>query len=245
MQPSQQTNLGATASPAGVPSASATTQVKPGMPQQQQQQPLQQQQGQMQAMQGAGGAGGVTRGAQSQQQLGRAGAMGGAGGGAPSSYESSMILAPFVDPFSSIFGGTGIGNELGLFPRELGGQLLSRMQMPSLPQLKLDIKESESQYEILGDVPGVSKDQVSVEVDPDNNLHLRTEAKKEHREEGERGGWTFLRQERSETSASRVIRLPSNVDTSAIEARVDNGILRVVVPKLRPQAESRRKINVA
>jgi HSP20 family protein len=154
----------------------------------------------------------------------------------------TMIQPFFSDPFFNSF-----GSELGLgfpaFPGRELGQLMQRM--PQLPSLKLDVRENERSYEITADVPGVNKENVNVEVDADNNLHIKTEGKKEHREEGEREGWKYLRQERSESSASRVLKLPNNCDASSIEAKVDNGILKVVVPKLRPQAETRRRINVA
>lgn len=151
----------------------------------------------------------------------------------------SMLTPFFNDPFLSTFG-SDFG--FGLIPREMG-QMVQRM--PALPSLKLDVRENERSYEITADVPGVNKENVNVEVDADNNLHITTEGKKEHREEGEREGWKYVRQERSSSSASRVIKLPNNVDGSSISARVDNGLLKVMVPKLSSQPSTRRKIEIA
>jgi len=82
-------------------------------------------------------------------------------------------------------------------------------------------------------------------VDPDNVLHITT-AKRDMREDrGEEGGWRYHRQERYAASSSRSVQLPRNVDASGISARVDNGVLRVLIPKLREQASSRKRITVA
>jgi HSP20 family protein len=89
------------------------------------------------------------------------------------------------------------------------------------------------------------RDQVELEVDPDNVLHITT-AKRDTREDrGEEGGWRYHRQERYAASSSRSVQLPRNVDASGISARVDNGVLRVLIPKLREQASSRKRITVA
>ncbi len=84
-----------------------------------------------------------------------------------------------------------------------------------------------------------------MELDPDRVLRISTAHKTEHKEEGERAGWRFHRQERSSASASRALQLPENVDVTGVTANVDNGVLKVVVPKLASQAATTRRIPVA
>lgn len=76
-------------------------------------------------------------------------------------------------------------------------------------------------------LPGLSKEQVAVEV-KDNFLRVRFTGEKPV-EEGK-----FLRKEFNFNGFERKFRLPENADTAAIEARFEAGILRLAVPDRKP-----------
>ena len=48
----------------------------------------------------------------------------------------------------------------------------------------------------------------------------------------DRDGWTFHREERSSEQRTRTVRLPPSVDKARLSAKVEDGVLRVTLPKL-------------
>ena len=108
----------------------------------------------------------------------------------------------------------------------------------SFSPLQVDIKESDTAFEIAADVPGVPKESIKVEMGANNTLHISADSSKASSEEGDRDGWKFHREERSSSHSSRAVRLPPSVDTKSISAKVDNGVLRVTMPKLAPLPEA-------
>lgn len=100
-----------------------------------------------------------------------------------------------------------------------------------------DIAESESHYLVRMDLPGVSEDDISVELDG-NVLTISGERKSQH--EARQGG--YYRYERSSGSFRRSIRVPEGVDADAIEANFDRGVLEVSVPK--PEQVKPRKVAI-
>jgi HSP20 family protein len=93
--------------------------------------------------------------------------------------------------------------------------------------IHLDIKETEKEFQILADLPGVTKEQTKLEV-KDHVLTISYERKFEEKTERE----TYHRVERFQGTASRSIRLPRNVDEETVAARFDNGVLTVVMQKI-------------
>ncbi|HEX4926244.1 MAG TPA: Hsp20/alpha crystallin family protein [Bdellovibrionales bacterium] len=86
-----------------------------------------------------------------------------------------------------------------------------------------DIEEQDDHFRISVDLPGVSKDDVKVEV-VDNRLVISGERKHEKKEGGRRSERYYGRFERS-------FMLPTAIDVDKIEARYENGVLELAVPK--------------
>jgi len=98
---------------------------------------------------------------------------------------------------------------------------------------KVDISETDKEFEISVDVPGVKPEDVKVEVAGDN---LVISGKSE--EKTEDMGKTWHRIERKAGSFYREFELPKTADPERIEASIKNGILGVKLMK-KPGAESR------
>src|ERR1700734_4512607 len=81
-----------------------------------------------------------------------------------------------------------------------------------------DVIESDTHYILRADLPGLSEDDVTVELDG-NVLSVSGERKSEH----EHRGQGYYRVERSYGSFRRSLRLPEGVDGEAIKATVDKG----------------------
>ncbi len=90
----------------------------------------------------------------------------------------------------------------------------------------IDIREEESGFLVLADVPGVDPRDVDITLDR-NVLTIRGERSTEREEE--EGG--FKRRERISGSFVRQFTLPDSADAEGITAKVNNGVLELRIPK--------------
>ena len=90
----------------------------------------------------------------------------------------------------------------------------------------MDIYETEFQYNLYMDLPGVKADAVKIEIQDERLVvsGTRDSAGQEHTS-------SVHRRERTAGNFSRSVRLPKQLDAEKIEARYDNGVLHVVLPK--------------
>jgi HSP20 family protein len=90
----------------------------------------------------------------------------------------------------------------------------------------MDLTETDDSLVLRADLPGVSEDDVEIEV-KDGVLTISGERRSDHEEVGE----GFHRVERSFGRFSRALNLPDGVDADQVEANFDAGVLEVRVPK--------------
>lgn len=112
-----------------------------------------------------------------------------------------------------------LGRIFGEYP-EAGGEG-RMMETPSV-----DVMERGNDIIVTADMPGISKDDIRLEVRSDNILDISAEKKSEKKEE-EKG---YVRHERSYTGYYRSIRLPAPVDKTKAKASYNNGVLEVTLP---------------
>lgn len=111
----------------------------------------------------------------------------------------------------------------------------SRKTMEIGPQIKMDVKEADGKYMVKAEIPGVNKNDIHVTVDG-NMVSISAEVKQEKEEkEGER----VIRSERSYGMASRSFTLADEVDQSKVEAKYNNGVLELTLPK-KPGSSSKK-----
>ena len=101
----------------------------------------------------------------------------------------------------------------------------------------MDLVESGDQFVLKADLPGLSQEDVKIEVE-DGTLTISGERKSEH--EASEGGWHRI--ERSFGSFSRSLTLPDHVDASAISATFNDGVLEVSIPK--PEERKPQRIEI-
>ncbi len=101
----------------------------------------------------------------------------------------------------------------------------------------VDVVEQDNAYQLRAEIPGIAPNEIDVQVENDV-LTLKGERKYENQEE--RAG--YRRVERSYGSFSRSFMLPKGTNVDAIEARAENGVLTVTIPKAK--AASSRKVEV-
>jgi HSP20 family protein len=90
----------------------------------------------------------------------------------------------------------------------------------------IDIEETDNEIVVLAEMPGLEKEDFSVEVTADR-LVLRGEKRREVEEQ--RAGYSYT--ERSFGSFARVIPLPCEVAAEKARAAYRNGLRRVSLPK--------------
>jgi HSP20 family protein len=89
-----------------------------------------------------------------------------------------------------------------------------------------DLVETENQFEVTVDLPGLKPEEVNVEL---KNGELWISGKREEKKEEK--GKTYHRIERRHGEFRRVLPLPSTIDEEQIEAKFEHGVLRITVPK--------------
>ena len=90
----------------------------------------------------------------------------------------------------------------------------------------VDVSETDKEYKVVVELPGLSKDEINVSV-REGSMTISGEKKEEEQEEKE----NYLKVERSHGSFTRTILLPSSVREDAIEATFEEGVLRIRLPK--------------
>ena len=102
-----------------------------------------------------------------------------------------------------------------------GGEFEARGFQPAL-----DVDETADAYIVRANLPGVSQDDISVNIH-DDVLSISAESAAETRDEKGRA----LIRERRFGKFSRSLRFPANVDGDAVEAHFDKGVLSIRLPK--------------
>ncbi len=92
----------------------------------------------------------------------------------------------------------------------------------------IDLIEKDNKIIVKADLPGVNKDNIKIKVDSES-ISISGEIKKEKKEENE----TYYKEERVYGKFSRVIPLPAEVDPEKAEAKFENGVLEIIVPKVK------------
>jgi len=116
----------------------------------------------------------------------------------------------------------------------------SDMWSPSMntqSSFKIDVQDKDSSYLIEADLPGVNKDEINLELEENT---LRIQVKREETAEEEQG--SYIHKERKYSSMSRSIYL-RDVKADEIDAKLENGVLTVSVPKI-AKSEKIRQIEI-
>ena len=115
-----------------------------------------------------------------------------------------------------------------LFP-DLFRRLSRPLQMPAdAPgEIRLDITENDKDYQVRAEIPGAKKEDIRVTVDG-NFVSIAAEVRKEKEE---KSGGRVLVKETYIGSASRGFSLAHEIDDKAVVAKLDNGVLKLTLPK--------------
>ena len=97
----------------------------------------------------------------------------------------------------------------------------------------INVLESEKEYTVELAAPGLSKEDFDVNINSDGDLTIKMEKKAEESEQKAH----YLRRELAYSKYEQTLILPDDVQKEHIAARVNNGVLTVVLPKIQVQEQ--------
>jgi len=107
----------------------------------------------------------------------------------------------------------------------------------------VNVKVDDKAYTMEVAAPGIKKEFCRVSINDEGNLHVAIENKVEHKEEEKKHH--YLRREFSYTNYEQAYTLPEDVDKDNIEAKVENGILTITLPRIQKEVKKLgRNINI-
>ena len=119
---------------------------------------------------------------------------------------------------------------------------------------QINIKESKNEFVLEFLVPGLNKEDLNLTIDTDNNLVVAMEHKAEKTAEQPEGGvkvensadkYHYLRHDFHYAHFKEAIALPDNIHRDQIKAKVENGILRITLPKVTPEEQAKLAQTIA
>ena len=105
--------------------------------------------------------------------------------------------------------------------------------------IRMDVIENDKEYQVLADLPGVKKEEISITING-NEVAVSAEVKQEKYVEN---GEMVLRAERYYGKIQRAFSLGQEVDEATAEAKYNDGVLQLTLPKKTAVAAKRLAVN--
>ena len=135
----------------------------------------------------------------------------------------TLTRQEFLTPFDRIFDDM-LGSMFPTIANDFGDDFFTKGSYP-----KVNVVNYDNSIEIDAAIPGLTKDDVNVEI-TDGVLTIQgTSAQRENVDDAQ-----YLKREIKRSSFRRSFTLGDNLDSSNVTARFDNGILTLSIPKLVP-----------
>jgi HSP20 family protein len=145
-----------------------------------------------------------------------------------------LSRSPFRSPFGGLFARRWMDD---MFDQFLGENVDN--QLAAIINAAMDVSETDQAFEVKMDLPGVSPDNVDIQID-NNTLTVRGQRSEESEEKDEKR--QFHRVERSFGSFARSIVLPTSINEDETAAQFKDGVLKIVIPKT--EDSKPRKISI-
>ncbi|BDY13181.1 Hsp20/alpha crystallin family protein [Hydrogenimonas cancrithermarum] len=148
-----------------------------------------------------------------------------------------MLVTRF-DPFAEI--------------RELEKRLLGAVSVPTVSAEgdkevvnafvpSVNTREDENAYVVEVDLPGVKKEDIKVNIDPEKRT-LTISGERKFKEEVKKEDYYKI--ESSYGKFMRTFSLPENVDVENIDAKTEEGVLHITLPKVKKEEKEVKEIPV-
>lgn len=107
----------------------------------------------------------------------------------------------------------------------------------------INVKETDKAFCVEVAAAGMTKDDFNVNIDEDNDLVITVEKKTENKEENKET--RYLRREFSYSKFKQTMVLPENVNKDKIDAKVENGVLYINLPKFSENEIQKKQRSIA
>ena len=141
------------------------------------------------------------------------------------------FLTPFDRVFDEVF-----ANHFPELTKELGVGFFEKQSYP-----RVDVVDYVDRVEILAEIPGLSKDEVNVDVQ-DNVLTISGQKLKKADDKEITG--KYIRRELKHSSFKRSFTLGDVIDTNTTEAKFENGLLTVTLKKVKPVTPPTKRVRI-
>lgn len=140
------------------------------------------------------------------------------------------FLTPFDKLFDELF-----TSAFPNFTKEMGVGFFEKQSYP-----KVDVVDYVDSIEIIAEIPGLSKDEVSVEMD--DNLLVISGQKVKSVDKTDK--LTYIRKELKHSNFKRTFALSDLFDKENLVAKFENGLLTINVKKIKPTQQVTKKIKI-
>jgi HSP20 family protein len=142
------------------------------------------------------------------------------------------------------FRGGAIDDQFGRMVENMFQEFLAplaqgaRLSGEGLAMPRLDVSENEKAFEVQAELPGVKKEDLKVSIDG-QRVTIEGECQQANEQ---RQGEQVVYSERSTRRYQRSFTLPTEVDDAGAEAKLENGVLMLTLPKKQGGAAKRLTI---
>ncbi|KAH9551774.1 hypothetical protein CY35_09G030100 [Sphagnum magellanicum] len=151
-----------------------------------------------------------------------------------------MAVTPFFgrgrNNFLDVFE-LGVFDPVDHWPNSFLGKNAGK-DVEAVANTRVDWVETPEAHVLTADLPGLEKDDVKVTLVGERTLEISGERTREE----EKTTDTWHRVERSHGKFLRRFRLPENANVEAINAKAQNGVLTVTIPKIAKKPEHEVKV---
>jgi HSP20 family protein len=145
-------------------------------------------------------------------------------------FDRDEFITPFDKLVDKLF-----NQSFPQLSKEVGVDVFQNSAYP-----KCDIVDFEDRVEFIAEVPGLSKEQIKIDVDTDT-----ISIKGEKTSNVEREGGTYLRRELKKSSFKRTFAADTKIfDLDSISARFEDGVLELTIPKLKVTKTTKKTIEI-
>ena len=132
---------------------------------------------------------------------------------------------PLEDAFENLFRGVPVW--------------LPERRAPAPTQFRMDVTENDKEYQVLAELPGVKKEEISITISG-NEVAVSAEVKHEKDVNNDE---TVLRAERYYGKIQRAFALGQEVDEATAQAKYNDGVLELTLPKKTVSAAKRLAVH--
>jgi HSP20 family protein len=107
-------------------------------------------------------------------------------------------------------------------------------------QFRMDVTENDREYQVLAELPGLKKEEISITI---NGNEVAVSAELKHENDVLKNGETVLCAERHYGKIQRAFTLGHEVDEATAQARYNDGVLELTLPKKTVAAAKRLAVH--